>query len=275
MAVSPPTSFSVTDSVKIGFAQDGSGWLLVTGKGTLFRTNDYGSHWQSLPLPEFDGLVGAAWFASRSLGLLGGGLFVSTSNPEAPNYATKGDAVHGWAVLTPVVLMTSDSGVTWSLRRLPACAYAITEVKLWNSKDGYAFGDNCFFYTSDGGHSWRVGKFPPGLYPKEDAIGLLYQFDKGEGWMTFSDRSLFKTTDGGKHWRLLASGVPFFGHSMEFATKLLGVGLSGGELYLTKDGGAAWRRIDTGVRLRSVATSDRMIWAVADDTLYRIKGIGE
>jgi photosystem II stability/assembly factor-like uncharacterized protein len=133
---------------------------------------------------------------------------------------------------------------------------------------GYAMNGGAFYWTSDGGHSWRV--FEPAFLHDQDVIDKVDDVayaGPGRVWLALSnvigshfvggsDRyaTIARTTDGGRSWQADApSGCgPHCGEFyLSFLDRTTGFALAGVNtvnsrpeaVYATTDAGASWTRV--------------------------------
>jgi photosystem II stability/assembly factor-like uncharacterized protein len=196
-AVAPLEGRVVFRSVKDGF-----GWWLSTGPGPLYVTTDGSQNWSLIPVKS-DGPIDSAWFPVDSKDIfLGGGIYEPLRAGDAPNFALRLGAAGQTEVLRAAVLVSADGGHVWETQRLPDCSYFVKEIRFWNNTTGYALGDSCFVYTSDGGKTWGVGTLPAVQHPGEEALPVsVFFLNDTVGWMNFSDGSLVETHDAGHSWQ--------------------------------------------------------------------------
>lgn len=275
---STPARVDDGDYAQMHAGENGFGWWFIIGRGPLYVTRSGGQAWTPLSLPSFDGVVSSVWsLPQNATAWLGGGVYEKNSTPDAPNYALRRDQYGGWSILKPIVFFTPDLGRSWSRQPMPDCSYNVIDLRFWTVHRGYAVGDGCFYYTADGGVSWRVGHILSDKYPSEDSRrGAITFLGESTGWMSFSDHSLFRTTNGGKNWQLI-SRVHYFGKAagsghLQFVTKLHGFGISDqSRLFETKDGGITWRQVRTPFLVRSLSVSiPGLVWVLSDTDMYRL-----
>jgi photosystem II stability/assembly factor-like uncharacterized protein len=253
-----------------------SGFLLTTLQ-RLYETKDGGIRWAAQSLPHFDGNGQSVWSDGERV-WLGGGEYVSSAEPDAPNYAVKPDGLGRWKVLDPVVFRREGAGSAWEKQHLPTGAWMIVELRFWNRQRGVAVGDTCLYYTESGGDRWSLGTFRDGSgtvvgCPGEGGREALFLEPNSGGWLSVDDGSVYRTVDGGKDWhRVSVPGTPHF-DVLAFADAKRGFGIAReSQLYESLDAGRTWKRQGVGFLVRSVYLLDRHTgWLTSDLGLYRIQ----
>ena len=159
-----------------------------------------------------------------------------------------GDSAIGGAMITGVVLKTTDGGSNWITYTLGNSDYRTTKACVLNANELFSAGrngggnDGLFIKSVDGGATWTN----PTTFPER--LFNVYFINSSTGWVMGKNGLLSKTTDGGINWvSQNVSGEDMF--CMKFfnngTTGILGCG--GGELYRTTDGGNSWNSITSNV----------------------------
>jgi photosystem II stability/assembly factor-like uncharacterized protein len=203
------------------------GWIMKGHPIGLERTTDGGRTWQRLSLPGYTSVGHGLHFSMAPI--VDGLAFVS---PTA-----------GFVEVAPFnfsreeLFATTDGGVTWQPRVLPAGASLLQMV---DARRGYAQGRGGVYYsTADGGQTWRVilrnksfvpaqvlgrtlvgwtkATDPPSLYVTQDGgatwssrrapVGSLYAVNE-HTWVVATPSKVFVTTSAGRRWRSAQLGVP-------------------------------------------------------------------
>lgn len=248
MDVSPlvPASFGYAPG---HFFDARTAWMLLAADdyttGTLYRTQDGGSNWNSSAVP----------FAYASF------QFLDPNNGFA--LASLGAGAGSQAV---ALYRTSDAGQNWM--RLftddPTDSASSASLPLGGQKYGFAFLDDShgwvggsmpvdgyiFLYeTRDGGVTWRetdlslpagyelaqTGNSGPQFFSATEGILIVnLVLPSAPGLATLA----YRTSDGGETWtsgQVIPSGRP-----ADFHTFSNGVAWGGGQFYVTRDAGQTW-----------------------------------
>ena len=192
----------------VDFIDDSVG-LVVGDYGTILRTTDAGSTWETVSSGTTVHLSCVGWL-SRSSAIAAGfsGTILRT-----------GDAGRHWA---PV-----SSGITLPLA---GCAG-------WDSLNALVAGYNGFILrTTDGGISWTVAIQQPG----SNHLGVSYA-DSLTVSVSGSYGRILRSTDGGITWTWRSFGT-FTINDVDFVDSLNGIAVgNGGNIVLrTSDAGASW-----------------------------------
>ncbi len=189
-----------------------TGWA-VGGAGTIVRSTDGGSNWETQE--------------SRTDYFLRGVKAVTTSLAFAA-----GD--YG------VVLHTSDGGASWN-SLTPPTTLGINQICVAGSANSLiCVGDNGLMYLSgNGGASWSAVN--SGVAMNLNDICFVDQFN---GWCVGAGKTIIRTTDGGASWspQFVSGpysdliGVFFLDANLGWAAG------TGGTMLRTTNGGASWSR---------------------------------
>ena len=252
---SKPLEIFETSSTSITFVDEENGWLFAGEPAgmhkvptTVYRTNDGGSNWQ-ISYADQPGETGELFSGYKSD-------FVFWD-------ANSGLAGVSSPYVLPEIVITSDGGITWEHRFLPAPdPYAEDEIgdcDVSGSPQGFPDGAvilvyNCWidnqlhrylYRSTDGGETWSSNRIP----------GLEGEVEFGNsqsGWATNSAEpgagksELFRSRDGGLTWAL-SDGEFFPVIQLDFVSDQHGWGvmLSDGSVILvrTGDSGATWTEL--------------------------------
>ena len=273
-----PRTVIPDDFLDIHFVDEQHGWLLASS-GPLYETSDSGLTWVSVPLPQLDGLVHAAWLLPGSgLAWLGGGIYKPSKSPHAANYCLKKYESGLWGIKHPAVLIRKGAGA-WDLHELPGGSCQVMQLRFWDQRHGFAIADTCFYYTETGGQAWTVGLFTVGSrseswFPDEGREPTVSFLDRENGWLGLNGvkagGSLYRTADGGQHWVRIASSTLLQFKDLVFTDQTHGLGIgSGYKLYQSRDGGVTWALVNTAFLPSALySLGGRTGWVLSDDTLY-------
>jgi photosystem II stability/assembly factor-like uncharacterized protein len=174
--------------------------------------------------------------------------------------ASRLTADDGWVLTHRSLLVTHDSGGSWTEVTPPDRVGAIVGVHFPSPEEGYVAerdyddldGTLTVHHTSDGGASWQSLVVDPHDYIQPLRVSfsfptaeLGFAAVRLESGGAFSYASLLRTTDGGTTWEVVgdapaASGVTF----LDASTGWLVGGPTGiSDLFATGDGGRTWNKI--------------------------------
>lgn len=168
----------------------------------------------------------------------------------------------GMSISDPIVLNTTDGGITWTPLIFPGTNYC-TSVFFTDANNGFITDmTGKLFRTTNGGSNWTYQTLTPGKYLHE-----IFFTDQTTGYISGENGKIFKTTDGGTTWAQQVSGTVkrlthiFFSDSQH--------GWAGGwegAMVHTTDGGATWssQTIATTHDVTGISFIDNNIgWAAA------------
>jgi photosystem II stability/assembly factor-like uncharacterized protein len=270
---------SLTDCFAVGGT--GTGFLVLA-------TTDTGTHWDSQPVPsgngsltgiacpsvtecvatgitnveedDNDGVVltttdaGATW-TEQALPALTGSLFGIVCPSPTDCYAAgeMNSDVSPAPTTTPIVLATSDSGLTWSPQSVPNSVDALSAITCTSSSSCFAAGegstDGALVATTDSGATWTEQTLPT-EGSSLSLTGITCPsptdcFAVGDS-NAISDSVILTTTNAGAAWDYSggSSGqlddVTCTSTSTCYIDGVLGTGM-GGQISATSDGGSSWQ----------------------------------
>ena len=172
------------------FVSTTAGWA-VGGRGTVIRTENGGSRWESQRGLSDKHLWGVyfvdpqhGWIVGEEGEILhtqdGGNRWIRQKSPvEQPLFAVHfANLTHGWIVGTNgLILHTADSGMTWTRQRTPV-RQNLRDVAFRDEKRGWAVGEKgLILHTTDGGNLWS--RYPT---PAQHNLQNIYLL-KNSGWI--------------------------------------------------------------------------------------------
>ena len=277
---------------KMALATDGSQGLLVTMKGTTFRTTDDGDTWRRMTnlKPSEDGSIIASWYRPRSNEVLvlddtgsihSTGDWGETWDPE--DLMEPGDKVDGSITEVAVsangteVVVGYDTGTIdhWSLDRSPKWHRHKRTFQDGEWLVAAAFGANDSYRVEVGNRGTlnaeryldndEVDSMPKGLPGVSGGWAVVSLAKLGpSGVLVSAEGYVFTTSDSGGSWVQVTELELEYGELIEGRGKgdfgadavhgvLAG---SGRSVFVTNDGGLTWRsteRLDTEHQFRAVA----------------------
>jgi photosystem II stability/assembly factor-like uncharacterized protein len=274
---------------------------VIVGKNTVITTNDGGTTWQLKTSPnntplrdvymlsttEFfviqDGTIfrtvdgGENWSVVYSGG---GGNYFNAITFQTP---TDGIMVGGGVIGGPVMLYTTNGGISWN-NRIASVSFRIQDIHMANANEGWIVGQNGgIAYTTDGGVNWNdqfsgTGSELFSVHFVNDTLGyaagdvstLIYTTDGGVNWQNFefatgqdyksihvSDANICiggtnnfigYSTDEGQSWSTAIESAITVGflYEVSMVDELNGwVCGENGTIIRTSDGGLTWYMQDT------------------------------
>ncbi len=185
--------------------------------GGLWKTTDYGSHWEN---------VSDGYFATSSMGAIR----AAQSNTDIIYVGTGSDGIRSNVITGKGVYKSTDGGKSWTHVGLEKTGQiGAVEIHpedpntVYVAAIGDAFAPNPergVYRTTDGGKSWEKILF---VSEKTGAVDLEFAPDdpntiyasmwRGERkpWTIISggkEGGIYKTTDGGDNWKQLTNGLP-------------------------------------------------------------------
>lgn len=187
--------------------------------GTIIRTTDGGSTWETVPVATTEPLFGLS--------------FVNANT--------------GWAVgANSAVLKTTDGGMTWTQQTVSVMTH-FREVCFVDENTGWVAGgpvggeevDPVILKTTDGGETWET-------QDNDFTVRTMYFVNASHGFVA-GGADFMRTTDGGESWETYDPGPPSWFGSVVFADELKGW-IAGGQGFVatTADGGVNWESLDSG-----------------------------
>ena len=231
----------------VGFLDENTGVIgALNVPNSIFRTTNGGTNWTSIPVPNTPGICGitqifpntfyavGAWSGQgRAFKSIDKGATWSNLNIDN-NLITRivdtyfSDADHGFVVgakgnssltgLLPVVLYTSDGGISWQTRFIGTTyGYLCWKIDFRSDQFGYVSCENfsgppAYLITTNGGMNWTYNTIPGASDLDVEGIGFLNQSTGWlGGWGTGSGPGpTYYTTNGGVNW----SNASTYGRNM-------------------------------------------------------------
>jgi photosystem II stability/assembly factor-like uncharacterized protein len=238
------------------FLDSNHGWVVSANPsnssgGTLYRTQDGGSTWQSSAV---NFLMGNLVFVNASNGWMMASLDIGMgSNAVA-------------------IFQTADGGQTWKKNYVddPTQPNAGTTLPLGGLKDGitptdlqnawiggitYATGVIYLYQTPDGGQTWKLQPVPiPAGYEQAQFETIGPQFVTAtDAYLSVHVTNQFGTLmavyyshNGGSNWALTPTLIPN-GGTMNFVSATDGFVWNGMDFYVTHDGAKTWATVSPGI----------------------------
>jgi photosystem II stability/assembly factor-like uncharacterized protein len=192
----PQSSGTKRQLLDVAFANTQRG--IATGDfGTLLRTDDGGTTWTKISLPEDTKLPAdvAEVVAPGDIVLYG---------------ATFVDVEHAWIVGEfGTILVSADGGLTWRPQPSPV-ETTLFAVSFVDPQRGWAVGlESTLLVTADGGSSWRKTDIET---PKGFSLALYdIQVRGNYGWAVGNSGLLLNSKDAGATWQLVSVPVQMRG----------------------------------------------------------------
>lgn len=148
----------------------------------------------------------------------------------------------------PVILKTTDAGLTWHICNLPAGWYSDLYAMVFSDEHyGFVIGEfGTILKTYDTGENWQ----------EIDIFGFDYDFtsidfrSSNDGFITghevfTSGFGIIKTYDQGETWNLESTleGIEGEINNIHFITSLIGFASANARIYRTTDGGVHWQEV--------------------------------
>ena len=267
----------------VAFIGDNAGWV-AGSSGTLLRTSDSGTSWQSVGPRTSRWIMGLSFLDTGEGWIVGqhGAIYHTTDGGDSWVDQSCGvdtmlrdahflNATDGWVCgENSTVLRTTDGGTTWtdvtqSLVGDVVSVYAASKDEAWVA------GEVGIQHTTNGGATWVAGTLPGTVSLTMNDVWFT---STSNGWAVTADDSwsggadILETTNGGASWELNSTPTGYGLSSITFRTPAIGwtCGESGSML-CTTNGGATWDGQSTfwGDRLWAVTASTGTVWAVGRD----------
>ncbi|MCX6256985.1 MAG: YCF48-related protein [Bacteroidia bacterium] len=207
---------------------DANTGYIVGDNGTILKTTDNGSNWNS----QFSGTLNnlmSVCFIDADTGIVVG--IAGTTTFET-------------------ILKTTDGGITWNNNfSTDQTAFYVHSVFCTNSSVGYIALGGCninwctggISKTTDGGITWNY-VYISGSHP--DLMCSIYFPDVNVGYAAGNYGTIIKTTDGGNNWTTTASGTSNDLYSVYFTDSVHGYAVgANGTILRTSNGGFTAERI--------------------------------
>jgi photosystem II stability/assembly factor-like uncharacterized protein len=145
-------------------------------------------------------------------------------------------------------IILSADGTTWEQVDVPVRS-ALTAVHFVDAQHGWAVGhDAAIVATADGGKTWALQNFEPGL--EQPLLDVLF-LDASRGFAAGAYSLLLETSDGGKTWSEVdapsirdAEGAgPHFNALARLGDGSLFIAGESGMLAVSADGGRSWSKL--------------------------------
>ena len=260
----------------------------VGSSGQLLGTEDGGAVWALRSDPSvygaseyFYGVASASpgrcWAVGQNgiiLADLAGADWVQQTSPSTNALVGVSaiDAKHAWiAGGSGLVLVTKDSGTTWTVQASAATAangQPLDYIAFADAQHGWAVGFNgTIIATTDGGTTWTTQTEPPSVATY--SIDAVTCGDATHVWAGCGDGIIIATENGGKTWSLQATKGGMGGILGMACTDADHVWVAAmGGILATRNGGASWTRQDAGTTspIAGVTFASTTVgWAVARD----------
>jgi len=190
-------AFDARNAVAIGIEPSGD-IPLINPKSIILRTEDGGSNWQEVTLPDR--------YQPGSIEVLRGGdgawIFARECRPL--DSASLGCGIGESALFT-----TSDRGATWTKisSQLPAF---MSSMQFASATNGWALSARQLLQTGDGGKSWNVVReWPEGVSPRHlqllNSNTVILLEDEALSGVS----QIVKSADGGKTWTKIGQAARY------------------------------------------------------------------
>jgi photosystem II stability/assembly factor-like uncharacterized protein len=244
----------------------------------IYRTEDVGASWQSMPSPGgalqvFNDRVGLALGRDLYLTRDGGESWTKIKSVNWDGQFSFVDEDLGWAVARSgdaiALVRTADGGRSWSeLQPKTTLGFVLTRVQMVDASTGWAEADrrtqagSLILRTADGGSTWTdvTPPIPAPSFLQPSGLGKAIFLDserawvQSYGWQPYGDDSLsyllWYTSDGGQSWDQRTRPTLYGDytvlhfiddrHGWEMSEEYAGAGSSWFTLLSTRDGARSW-----------------------------------
>jgi photosystem II stability/assembly factor-like uncharacterized protein len=203
-ATSLSIKYTEFTDVNTGFA--------IAGRGTLFKTSNFGVTWNHL----FD-------HSSEVLSLH----FLNSQT--------------GWAFADNSIFKTTNNGLNWTTLSNPN---GINKAKFFEEQNGYGYNSSYLYKTTNSGVNWNQASV--------EIIQDYSFINNQTGWtisVVDTITILRKTTNGGLNWTQYST-INDYINNIKYINENIGYLLSYDKLYRTTNGGNVWKFIPISKSLR-------------------------
>lgn len=219
---------------------------------SIVKTNDGGTTWESLSIPNFT--VNKTFFTSSLVGhsVSNNGIILKTIDGGENWYVTRNDSNTSSSSYLTVYFVnenigfvskalnnykTTDAGETWV--EISGTSLTLLDFYFLNENDGFATGEYGVTYkTNDGGTTWDQIFFQSSFVGGTSMYSIYFQ-DVNVGYATGDRGRIIKTIDGGNSWTPHSITYNEFSQ-IQFLNNNLGYAQSRENFYKTTDGGDSW-----------------------------------
>lgn len=227
--------------------QAGNAIIAVGERGTVVRSTDRASTWQSISTPTQATLTGVSF---------------------AP------DGRHGWAVgHDALILGSSDGGTTWTRQYQGENVQdSFLDIVAIDASHAIAVGAyGLFVSTVDGGKTWERHPSVAGDFH----LNRITRGPTGSLYLAGESGTLLRSSDAGRTWTAIRTPYEgsFYGVAPLGGSTLFAYGLRG-HLYRSTDDGAHWTPVEVPepVMLATAATAGSVTWLAGQARTLLLSG---
>lgn len=230
--------------------------LRITGDKILLLSDDGGTSWTSLPIPDVN--VEDSYFTSSLIGHVActNGTILKTIDGGNSWYKTETSNIIPSNFFRIVfinenigfasqehndIYKTVDGGETWEETTSPTdAAYSI---QFLDEKVGFIAGEHGAMHkTKDGGNTWDWMGFDGRKYGND--LYSIFFLNENEGYATGLRGRIIKTSNGGVSWEEYSN---IYGtiDRLQFTSDEIGYLKTGNDYYKTNNGGKKWEYLST------------------------------
>lgn len=165
---------------------------------------------------------------------------------------------------------TNDKGMNWTEIQppvsnvVPECGYNFNG----NYFSGLNSAQDCIFYTSDNGETWKSVVGAP-----QTTVVRSFNSASGNLYALTSSKGIYKSSDNGVTWSSANSGLTNLNViSMEIINSKLIAGTIGGGVFISSDSGETWVESNSGIGGGDL--NAELIWKMGDILYYTAQGGG-